>query len=58
MTWITASLIVIVLWGVVALTVISGAAYFWRFWKDVMRPAPRPVPVTDSPRPAVEARAK
>jgi CDP-diacylglycerol--glycerol-3-phosphate 3-phosphatidyltransferase len=30
-----------VLWGVVALTVASGAAYFWRFWKDVVRP-PRP----------------
>ena len=29
----------LVLWAVVALTVISGAAYFWRFWKDVLRGA-------------------
>jgi phosphatidylglycerophosphate synthase len=32
---------VVVLWGVVALTVVSGADYFWRFWKDVVRPSPR-----------------
>jgi CDP-diacylglycerol--glycerol-3-phosphate 3-phosphatidyltransferase len=34
----------VLLWGVVGLTVISGAAYFWRFWRDVVRPAPRPAP--------------
>ncbi len=48
---------VVVLWGVVALTVVSGAAYFWRFWKDVVRPSPRSVPeaavgATADPAPA------
>jgi CDP-diacylglycerol--glycerol-3-phosphate 3-phosphatidyltransferase len=27
----------VVLWGVVAITLVSGGAYFWRFWKDVLR---------------------
>ena len=36
---------IIVLWGVVGLTVVSGAAYFWRFWRDVVRASPpRPEP--------------
>ncbi len=43
---------IVVLWGVVGLTVVSGAAYFWRFWRDVVRsPPPRPQPESDaSPR--------
>jgi CDP-diacylglycerol--glycerol-3-phosphate 3-phosphatidyltransferase len=51
---------VIVLWGVVALTVVSGAAYFWRFFRDVVRPSPRTVPEPKVPGPAkaVEAQAK
>jgi phosphatidylglycerophosphate synthase len=36
---------IVVLWGVVGLTVVSGAAYFWRFWRDVVRSSPsRPQP--------------
>ncbi len=47
-----------VLWGVVAITVVSGAVYFWRFWRDVVRPVPRPAPEVPSRPQAVEARAK
>jgi len=47
----------VVLWGVVALTVISGAAYFWRFWKDVLRPSPRPPEDRGEPYPEGTARA-
>jgi CDP-diacylglycerol--glycerol-3-phosphate 3-phosphatidyltransferase len=32
---------IVVLWGVVGLTVVSGGVYFWRFWRDVVRPSPR-----------------
>ena len=51
---------VIVLWAVVGLTVVSGAAYFWRFWTDVVRPSPRPVaPAEVATRPkAVELQVK
>jgi CDP-diacylglycerol--glycerol-3-phosphate 3-phosphatidyltransferase len=34
---------VVVLWLVVVVTVASGADYFLRFWKDVMKPGPRAV---------------
>lgn len=48
------------LWGVVALTVVSGAAYFWRFWRDVVRSSPRPLAGEEGPSrgAAAEARAK
>jgi CDP-diacylglycerol--glycerol-3-phosphate 3-phosphatidyltransferase len=36
MPWLGPAAIV-VLWGVVGLTVASGIAYFWRFWRDVVR---------------------
>jgi CDP-diacylglycerol---glycerol-3-phosphate 3-phosphatidyltransferase len=49
---------VVVLWGVVALTVVSGAAYFWRFWKDVVRPSPRSVPEDAVGAPADPAPAQ
>jgi CDP-diacylglycerol--glycerol-3-phosphate 3-phosphatidyltransferase len=51
---------VIVLWAVVGLTVFSGAAYFWRFWTDVVRPSPRPIAQAEvAPRAkAVELPAK
>ena len=55
----------VVLWGVVGLTVLSGAQYFWRFWKDVLRPASRRTAEEDAPvakeaygERAAEAQAK
>ena len=50
---------IVVLWGVVALTVISGAVYFWRFWKDVLRAGVRPsTEVPGEPYPQRGARAE
>jgi phosphatidylglycerophosphate synthase len=43
----------VVLWVVVALTVVSGVDYFVRFWRDVLRAGPRPGEYT---RPAIAAR--
>lgn len=39
---------IVVLWAVVGLTVVSGGAYFWRFWRDVVRPAPRSASVEEA----------
>jgi CDP-diacylglycerol---glycerol-3-phosphate 3-phosphatidyltransferase len=38
---------VVALWLVVVVTVASGADYFVRFWKDVMKPGPRAVPANE-----------
>jgi hypothetical protein len=27
---------------VVGITILSGVAYFWRFWRDVLRGSPKP----------------
>jgi CDP-diacylglycerol---glycerol-3-phosphate 3-phosphatidyltransferase len=47
-----------VLWGVLGLTVVSGAAYFWRFWKDVVRPSSRAQSAPEAGGAPASARAK
>jgi CDP-diacylglycerol--glycerol-3-phosphate 3-phosphatidyltransferase len=44
------------LWGVLIVTLVSGADYFFRFWRDVVRGPVRTE--AEKPFPAVEARAK
>jgi len=49
---------VVVLWLVVALTLVSGVDYFWRFWRDLSRPSARPGAAQGGYTTAVEARAR
>lgn len=47
----------VVLWGVVGITLVSGGAYFWRFWRDVLRGGGRPATPEGEPFARDGARA-